>query len=174
MFIYFFVVLLILHNASTGSSWKRSEIIIVQVADQTFLSKEGIRDQGVMTVAEITEIANSYYARKHGYSYHRIVYEPSLLAHNKVSGTWIKVHALYEFLSTDKTFEWIILIDFDAMFVDLIMSVESLIEKWNNKVDILMPDDPSKNPANFVTLQNGTKLLNMNTGESFCLIIRAF
>eukprot|EP01134_Creolimax_fragrantissima_P007190 CFRG7190T1 len=93
--------------------------------------------------SDLAEINQKEYAKRHGYDFY--VYRDSTLGWEMEKGswdsivTWNKVNAIPRHLQDH---EWMMWIDSDAVFTNMNITLESIIEKASDK-EFLIADDPA-------------------------------
>lgn len=119
------------------------------------------------SIAQLSQVSALTYARIHGYTYRRLMYDPISTIGKNLTLTWLKVYGLLDAMHSDNfQHEWIVVMDFDVVFMDYIHSLEDKIREWsgNSNPQILWPDDPARNPVNYLNTSNGKRILNGNSG----------
>lgn len=96
----------------------------------------------IASYAKKGELINSYYAVKHEYYY--LSWDYNLVPPN-LSVYYNKIVAMYRALKSDYNFDWILYLDSDAIITNYDISIESIIQRHNDKEIIMAQDDLGAN-----------------------------
>lgn len=117
----------------------------------------------ISSYSKYTEYINKKYAEKHGYDFIKFNYELKDRAQQ-----WCKVKAINHLLENNTNkYDYIFWIDSDAFFNNFNQTLDSIINKYNNKDIIICDDYPNSGIKN--TINTGTMFIKFSEwNKEFC------